>query len=254
MKYYAFVEENQSIENARMCPTMETAFAVAIMANTEKPAVAVRNEYGDVITIDPRQELIKIDWIMRSEFILVDVDGDVLTLSSCDDIPSIKSDTSLLLVHYASNKYAVGNIGRKFDIDDIKSRILSTTIDNSRYECGIGPLVKKVDRIKFDRVDHCIEGNLDDHGYVPDMDPRLVPEGKVLVINGAFGDATEMKFVGKLSSLMKIREDSTEMKFVGKLSSLMNHESFYSSDYKYYVQNKGKFYNLKKAKITSINL
>ena len=237
MKYYAFVEENQNVENARMCPTLETAFAVSIMANTEKPVAAVRDNDGNVITIDPRQQSVKVDWIMRSNFILIELDGDVLTLSSHDNVPTISTDESVLLVHCTGNNYVVGNIGRQLTIDDIKKSIHPADVTKSAYEYGIGPLVKKIDRLNFKYFTQLyIEGNIAEYGYTVDMDSRIIPDGKLLVINGTFGNATEMRFIGKISSLIKLHEDT------------------YNSHYQYYIQHNGKFYNVKNPKIVTTNL
>lgn len=241
MKYYAFVEENQNIDSARKCPTMETAFAIAIMANAENPAAAVRDENGEVITIDPRQQPIKLDWITRSSFVLVKLDDDELMLRAYDQIPTVP-DNATLLVHCTGNTYVVGNTGEKhLDIDNIEKLIHPADVQNHVHEYGIGPLVKKVNKLTFTYPNSkfTIEGTVGEDGKIPDMDSRLIPKGKIMVLSAPIGIGSEMRFIGKFSSIVKIYENPER-----------------HSIYRYfYIQDgSGKFHNVKNPRIAPIDL
>ena len=241
MKYYAFVETSQNIENARMCPTMETAFAVAIMANAENPVAAVRDENGEVVTIDPRQQPIKLDWITRSSFVLVKLDDDELMFRGYDQIPTIP-ENSALLIHCVGNSYVVGNTGEKhLDIDNIEKLIHPADIQNRIYECGIGPLVKKTNKLVFNYPNSkfTIEGTVSEDGNIPDMDSRLIPKGKMMILSAPIGTGSEMRFVGKFSSVVKIYEKA-------------EHHPVYK--YFYVQDGSGKFHSVKNPRIVSVDL
>ena len=241
MKYYAFVETNQNIENARMCPTMETAFAVAIMANAENPVAAVRDENGEVVTIDPRQQPIKLDWITRSSFVLVKLDDDELMLRGYDQIPTIP-ENSALLIHCVGNSYVVGNTGEMhLNIDNIEKLIHPATILNRSCEYGIGPLVKRANKLIFNypNTELVIEGTVSEDGNIPDMDSRLIPKGKMMILSAPIGIGSEMRFVGKFSSVIKIYEKAER-----------HHIYRY-----FYVQDAyGKFHSVKNPRIASVDL
>lgn len=214
MKYYAFVEEVKdikSINNAelRMCPTMETAFAVSIMTNTTNPMAAVADANGEILTIDPKQQLVKIDWIMRSDFILVEILNGELALSSHDNVP-YSTNKHMILVHCTGNNYAIANTADYINLDKIKDEIHPATILNRMVECGVGPFIFKESNkliFKYLKDKFAIEGSVSDKAFVPDMDSRIIPDGKLLVLNGAFGNATKMKFIGLFSSVIKLYED-----------------------------------------------
>lgn len=214
MKYYACVEEVKDIKNIdkvelRMCPTMETAFAVSIMTNTTNPMAAVADGNGEILTIDPKQQLVKIGWIMRSDFILVEIVDGELSLSSHDAVP-YSTNRHMILVHCAGNNYAIANTTDRISLDKIKDEIHPATILNRRVECGVGPFIFKENNkliFKYLNDKFAIEGSVSDKAFIPDMDSRIIPDGKLLVLNGTVGNATKMKFIGLFSSVIKLYED-----------------------------------------------
>lgn len=246
MKYYAFVEEVKDTKNIdkaelRMCPTMETAFAVAIMTNAVNPMAAVADDKNEILTIDPKQQLVKIDWIMRSDFILVEIMDGELSLSSHDNVP-YSTNKHMILVHCAGNNYAIANTADRIDLDKIKDEIHPATILNRMVECGVGPFVfKESNKLIFKYLNDkfAIEGSVSDKAFVPDMDSRIIPDGKILVLNGTFGNATKMKFIGLFSSVIKLYEDL----------DIQNRVWFY------YVQDSSKkFHPVGNPKIKSVDL
>ena len=246
MKYYAFVEEVKDIKNIdkaelRMCPTMETAFAVAIMTNAVNPMAAVADTNGEIVTIDPKQQLIKVDWIMKSDFILVELVNGELALSSYDSVP-YSTNKHTILVHCTGNSYAVANTDDNLDLDKIKDEIYPAKIKNNRIDYSVGPFIfKEKCEIVFEFLNSkfAIQGSMSDERLAPDMDPRIMPDGKLLVLNGRIGHATKMRFISLFSSVVKLYEDVTDKNPI----------------WFYYVQDPlNKFHYVKNPEIKSVNL
>ena len=146
---------------------------------------------------------------MRSDFILVEIVDGELSLSSHDAVP-YSTNRHMILVHCAGNNYAIANTTDRISLDKIKDEIHPATILNRRVECGVGPFIFKENNkliFKYLNDKFAIEGSVSDKAFIPDMDSRIIPDGKLLVLNGTVGNATKMKFIGLFSSVIKLYED-----------------------------------------------
>ena len=208
MKYYALTE-SKNIKTGRMCPSLEMAFAVAIMINGENPEVAVECSDATVVNINPRtEEFIKLDGLMKAEMVRVSVDeNNELTLSIPDFILPIED--SVILIHYKDDLYVRANIG--LEIDKLIADVTPARIQHRQTQTGIKPFTKTTDVFTFEYISNIfkIEGKLSDVETKIDIDSRLVPDGKLVVLNAEPGNATMMKVIGKYSSVIKLYENSS---------------------------------------------
>lgn len=247
MKFYAFVEEDQKLENARQCPDGRTAFAVAIMANRAKPLVAVRDAEDQVIMINPYEPVIKVNGLMRSEFIgvFVDENGD-LTFECSDEIP-VLDRMGYILAHYEGDSY-IKTITDDEDCD-ITPKNISEDVNPSKIQIHyvnyeIGPVTyRKTNEIFFNgfKKDLIIEGSLEKDPRVLSLPASYIPDKKLVVMKGEFDEATSMKFIGKMSGVIKLYE----------------HADINRTPYTFYTQdvlNPNTLYRVKNPKIKSITL
>ena len=263
MKYFAFVEEGQKLENARQCPTMDTAFAVAIMANTTNPLIAVRDSSDAVITVDPSQKPVKMDWLMRSDFILAEVDSaGELCFTAFDSIVYSDSNKYIILVYYKDDYYVVGNAGMQ-SISELMKAVNPARIQKHTINHMIGPVtVSGEDKIVFEynSSEFYITGSVDRDFDILEMDKSLVPDGKLLVLRGdSIGDATQMRFIGKFSSVVKLYENIHKAPLrleTSKFTTMLKHRSEHTiGGYRYYVQDSlHNYHNVKNPKIGSVEL
>lgn len=211
MKFYAFVEEDQKLENARLCADARTAFAVAIMANKTNPLVAVRDSEDRVVMIDPRESVIEVNGLMCSEFILAEVDEAGELTYTCSDTIPVTTNRNYILVHYENNNY-IRAIDEAGDMASTLICLLNPAkVQNHSVLYELGPFkLKENKEIVFEYPfgdKFIIEGSLEkDPKYLSLRDP-YIPVGKLVAIKGGFGSGTKMKFIGKMSSLIKLCED-----------------------------------------------
>ena len=263
MKYFAFVEEDQKLESARQCPTMETAFAVSIMANTTNPLIAVRDSDDAVITIDPSQKPVKMDWLMKSDFILVEVDSaGELCFTAFDSIVYSDSNKYIILVYYKDDYYVVGNAGVK-SISELMKAVNPARIQKYTINHTIGPVtLSEEDNIvfKYDSIKFYITGSVDRDSNILEMDESLVPDGKLLVLSGgSIGNAIQMRFIGKFSSVVKLYENihsTPHCLETGIFATIMKRRSEHvSGGYRYYVPDSLHDYHIvKNPEIGSVEL
>ena len=242
MKYFAFVEEGQNLENARQCPSLETAFGVAIIANTVNPMTAVRDSDGAVITVSPSQTLIKMDWLMKSDFVLVEVDEEgELCFTALDTIAHSKNSKYVILVYYRDGYYVVGNAGEQ-SISSLMEAVNPAQVQRHKINHMIGPVtISEEDKIVFEYLSNkfCITGSVEKDFNVLTMDRSLIPDGKLMVLNDTIGNATQMRFIGKFSSIVKLYENNDEKAIhlnSGKYMYMLKLRSKPVYKYIYYVQ------------------